>query len=359
MKGKNYIYGLLSVFILFFVVFAPGQAGAAVCGGTPCVDSADIIDGSVTRADSVPLEHVIVVAESGGDFTSIQAAISSVTPTANDPYVIKVMPGTYIELVTMKSFMHLQGSGAEVTTIEAPTDTSSSYTIDINDLENVQVSGFTVRGGWYGIKTYSTTVLTIINNIITDNKAAGIYNYFSEFAVIMENIVTANGGSGILDNNSIKTMISNNMVTTNGYNGIDIGASSSYVIGNVIEGNSASGIFGHIADREPVIKGNVIQNNKNGIGVSMSGTAHVVITGNTISNSQFKGLFVATSNCPGKAMIVTHNKITGSASRDVEINVLGCTINVSYNIYDTVNNINGAGVGMYNLKTDGTPALAL
>jgi hypothetical protein len=71
--------------------------------------------------------HLVVVAKSGGDFGSIQAAIDSIDDEAADnPYLVWVAPGVYEEEVTMAPYIHLQGSGQGATVI---TKSDSSVTL--------------------------------------------------------------------------------------------------------------------------------------------------------------------------------------------------------------------------------------
>ncbi len=71
--------------------------------------------------------NVITVAKSGGDFTSVQAALDSITDAgAANPYLIRVAPGVYDGRVTMKSYVDIEGSGEAVTKLTRTTDYYSS-----------------------------------------------------------------------------------------------------------------------------------------------------------------------------------------------------------------------------------------
>ncbi len=55
----------------------------------------------------------IVVDSSGnGDFTTLSAALSALSPTANKPALIYMKPGTYKEHVTLKSYVTIRGTDA-------------------------------------------------------------------------------------------------------------------------------------------------------------------------------------------------------------------------------------------------------
>ena len=74
--------------------------------------------------------RTLIVAASGGDFTSVQAAVNSITDaSATNPYLIWIAPGVYAETVTLKPYVHLQGAGRDVTVLQGSiTDDDGSPT---------------------------------------------------------------------------------------------------------------------------------------------------------------------------------------------------------------------------------------
>jgi hypothetical protein len=81
---------------------------------------ADTVDGLHASELETHYQNVVVVAKSGGDYASVQAAIDSITGAAADnPYLVWVAPGMYSETVTMKPYVHLQGAGQEATVISS------------------------------------------------------------------------------------------------------------------------------------------------------------------------------------------------------------------------------------------------
>ena len=281
--------------------------------------------------------NVIVVDAGGnGDFTSIQTAIDSITPDSTNRYLVKVMPGTYDESVQTKSYMRLEGSGADLTKTwdvsiwNTTESTVSGLTIDGGVDANKSVDGVIsenlITGSTFGIIAYyAGTDLLIKDNTITGN-SYGMYIETFPNILVTGNLITGNGNNceedGILmDWEGSSVTVENNTITNNG-TGIDAYSGGDYVIrNNVISNNLCDGISHGITDSETVIEGNVIEGNGRW-GISFE---------------------------DGSSPKATNNQITGNATADVNVN--GSTPNVSFNVYDTVT---GTPSGAYNVKSDGT-----
>jgi len=85
----------------------------------------------------------IRVAPQGAVFNTIQAAIDSISPTEQNPYVIEIAPGTYKEVITLKSWIHLVGSGVG-STIVMPASYFSTQIVNLSSLSGVKMSQMTL-----------------------------------------------------------------------------------------------------------------------------------------------------------------------------------------------------------------------
>jgi hypothetical protein len=111
---------------------------------------ADTVDGLHASELKTHYQNVVVVAKSGGDYTSVQAAIDSITDAeSNNHYLVWVAPGMYEEQVTMKPYVHLQGAGQEVTVIWSnasssawPPDAATLVLASDTSLRDLTVSNF-------------------------------------------------------------------------------------------------------------------------------------------------------------------------------------------------------------------------
>ena len=92
--------------------------------------------------DPVSVDIVVPI-----DFDTIQEAINA----ANEGDVIKVLPGNYIEQITINKTLTIIGSGAKSTIIEAPAVLNNGvigvpYIVEINNGAEVTMKGFTIKG---------------------------------------------------------------------------------------------------------------------------------------------------------------------------------------------------------------------
>ena len=267
----------------------------------------------------------VVVAQSGGDYTSVSEALADINPSVDTPYLIKVMPGTYAENITMKDYVHLQGAGREVTTIQGVDNSFESAVIALDNLTNVSITGLTITGSYYGLFSNNSWA-TISGNIFTANWHGIRVN--SSSPVISENLVFGNDATGIFTDSASPT-ISDNIISDNGSAGLSITLFSSPLVhGNIVTGSGGTGIYNYYSS--PTIRENTITGN---------GAAGI-----------FDYLYSSST--------ITHNKITDNGGATYpDISVTGTsTAKISFNIYDDI--IGTSGTGQYNVNSNGDPAPA-
>jgi hypothetical protein len=107
------------------------------------------LTGTTFSAKGTPLANLVTVAKSGGDFTTIQAAVDSITTAGvGTPWLVYIAPGTYTERVVLKDYVSLRGAGPGITVISAPNGGSGPATV--SGANGSTVSYLTIEANGFG-----------------------------------------------------------------------------------------------------------------------------------------------------------------------------------------------------------------
>jgi hypothetical protein len=173
---------------------------------------ADTVDGQHASQLGADYQNVVVVAKSGGDYTSVQAAIDSITDAAaSNPYLVWVAPGVYQEQVTMKPFVHLQGAGQEATVISSTANSVDWPPTQATLLlaSDTSLRYLTVGNGGVGARNVAllataSTTRTLVADMAARAQGGGTYNYAIYLAGsgvgVTLHQVTALGENGSISN---------------------------------------------------------------------------------------------------------------------------------------------------------------
>ena len=186
-------------------------------------------DGTVQPTAARKAQNVVVVAQSGGDFPTISAALAGITDnTASNRYVIYVGPGTYAEQVTMKQYVDIQGAGELATTITG-VGNSSSQTGTVLGASNAEMRFLTVEntgGNLYAIAIFNNAAAPRLSHLAASafgggNLSAGVLNNASSSPTMNDVTASATGSTagtvnaGVYNSDSSPT-ISNSRISASG-----------------------------------------------------------------------------------------------------------------------------------------------
>ncbi|MBU1706944.1 right-handed parallel beta-helix repeat-containing protein [bacterium] len=332
---------------------------------------------------------VYTVAQSGGDYTSVAAAITAI-PGSTGPYLIRVMPGTYNEpAFSIPNNVTLRGAGRDCTflivnagiTMNQPNAMLTGFTIESrvvisaaditvsdNDITNPQGDAITIDGG--GIKP-------IIHDCKIHNcEGWGITAQNGAQPFIHDNCIFENSSGGVLYNVAGGSLSNNKINNHFGGPGVQLTGMicppyTLVIDDNQIQSNSV-GISSQWDCYDPRIMGNDISYNFNAGIELVLGHAHIVA--NTIG-SNFQGIYL---NNPGGEQTPPHiignniwanqygidcaNGAKGIVSSNLmapnffqDINYPGMNPNVTFNnnTFDTTVGAPSAP-GLYNVTSTGT-----
>jgi hypothetical protein len=147
------------------------------------------------------MHNVVNVSSSNAPYTSINAALSSITTNSvSNPYIIQVGPGNYTETtITMKPYVDIVGSGFNQTTITA---SSTTQTIVIGTpnclLSNLKLTGASGTGG----KAITCTDFSSVTSFRVENVFFGSNDLHMEVSATsgLTMVKTANCSLGGTDN---------------------------------------------------------------------------------------------------------------------------------------------------------------
>lgn len=394
---------LIAMFVFFSLTLAGGICLAATVtiphsftAGTPAMASqvnanfeaiANAINGTVLPSGSTANRLVVSKAGTGADgsFTTISDALASVTPTAENPVLIDILPGTYTENIVLKSFVHLRGSGAEITSIQAADPTLPVAFLNV--VESVAITGLAFSGGSIGVHNVTSSPMmdkvsitenaigmlnqqesapTLVLSEIALNTGDGMQNNFSSPAVF-QSAISKNGGNGV--NNTdfsspalIDTDISLNTkngvtntnysapaldgcsVTLNGMNGIINHSSSPGITNTAVEANKESGIFNDGESSPGIVNCSIAKNSDSGVrnenlsspdiimssialnekdGIVNSGESSPLIKDSTIAGNLYYGI----KNTGNSDPTITESAIDGNLLDGIYIDGSSPTLN--------------------------------
>jgi hypothetical protein len=120
---------------------------------------------------STPYSNTVTVAKSGGDYTTITAALNAITDaSATNRYAVYIYPGEYDEEVTMKEYVDFIGIDRESVIIHPTTGEKDAITTANNTI----LKNLTASGSMAILVTVATTDL-LIDNVHTISTTDGIW----------------------------------------------------------------------------------------------------------------------------------------------------------------------------------------
>ncbi|HNX39145.1 MAG TPA: right-handed parallel beta-helix repeat-containing protein [Methanothrix sp.] len=266
-----------------------------------------------------------------------QAAIDAASP--GDTLIVG--PGNY-EKITISKSLNLIGRDA---TIRAG---SRDACISV-EADGVNISGFLVRDGFYGIKLNYAKGCTIANNTVLYCTQPGIALLFSDGNTITGNNASFNGivgegWYGIYLSNSNDNLIAGNSAYGNGAYGINLfpSCSNNTIIDNVLQGNMY-GLYMFNGCSSNLIRNNDMSRNTNsGLDLRINCTNNRILN-NTIENNRVAGITLMEGS---HRNTISGNLIQDNGRYGLQIQSGSDTCSINYN------NISGSQTGIF-LESNG------
>jgi len=274
------------------------------------------------------------------NFTKIQDAINA----AVDGDIITVYPGTYTENIEVNKKLTIKSNnGAKITIIQAANSNDHVFEVLAS---YVDIDGFTIRGGNYGIYLYLVDGCNVLNNNITNNYI-GIDS-------------TNNAGHTISDNN-----LSNSYADFYFFY-----STNNFLKRNIMQrGIRLSSSFINSIDKTNTVNGKPLYFLKDASGGKIPEGAGQIILYNcqniVVENQSLKNTYTGISIIESSSIIVKNNNLSDNCNRGIDFDESNnCTVmnnnfidnniglfSYSTNIVNRFNNFSDNYQGIYSYSS--------
>ncbi|KYK31078.1 MAG: hypothetical protein AYK22_02730 [Thermoplasmatales archaeon SG8-52-3] len=252
-----------------------------------------------------PLGNVLYVGGNGsGNYSTIQEAIDDAIN--GDTVFVFDDSSPYQENIRINKQISVIGENKDTTVINGISGQDHAVRISA---KNAEISGFTISGtadGQDGILVYPLMEDCIISNNKVEDSSYGIYLQATSTKItIIDNIISNNEFEGILLQESDRNIISGNTITENGDFGISLEAVSKQndILDNTVENNFGGIQLAGSSSQNTISGNNVINNEREGILIEGVLTTTNEITGNNVTGNN-AGMKVSNG---GKNIISSNN----------------------------------------------------
>ncbi|MBN1235516.1 MAG: right-handed parallel beta-helix repeat-containing protein [Methanotrichaceae archaeon] len=241
-----------------------------------------------TIAFCILFAALLITSTGNGATIQVSSNLQTAIDAASPGDTLLVAAGVYDKITIQKS-LNLRGNG---TVIRAG---NRDACVNI-DADNVSISGFVVRDGFYGIKLNHANGCIIANNTVIYCAQPGIALLFSDGNTITGNNASFNGivgegWYGIYLSNSNDNLITNNVAYGNGAYGINLfpSCSNNTIRGNVLQGNMYGLYMFRDCAKNLIENNNMSRNTNSGLDLRINCTGNLILN-NTMENNVVAGL---------------------------------------------------------------------